>query len=300
MLHPPTPPPTCVAHPQGLGLVFVAVYQKALKLLYVEELLERANRAFSQKFRPNCYQYPDFDATFQRLLKDCEERAEAAKRPSAGGGAAGAVTQANGTATQAGSGRGSGGSSSEEGEEDGGGDSEGAVSAAPAAPPAGSSADVSSAGEHSDSGGEGGGADGAGDEVAQRARLAKLARRAGPGGRAARSRADHHDHHPKKPAAGAAKKGPRAKEARVWDSLGGGGGGKKVDAAALDFTDGAEGAAAGEAAADFNQRSLIDVEEQVDFDSEGEEVRAVLVGLCGARRVVWGSWRWRECCCCWK
>lgn len=29
---------------QGLGLVFVAVYQKALKLLYVDELLERVNR----------------------------------------------------------------------------------------------------------------------------------------------------------------------------------------------------------------------------------------------------------------
>lgn len=29
---------------QGLGLVFVAVYQKALKLLYVDELLERVNK----------------------------------------------------------------------------------------------------------------------------------------------------------------------------------------------------------------------------------------------------------------
>lgn len=50
---------------QGLGLVFVAVYQKALKLLYVDELLERVNKAFSPKFKPACFEYPEFDATFQ-------------------------------------------------------------------------------------------------------------------------------------------------------------------------------------------------------------------------------------------
>lgn len=50
---------------QGLGLVFVAVYQKALKLLYVDELLERANKAFSPHYRPGCYAYPEFDAGFQ-------------------------------------------------------------------------------------------------------------------------------------------------------------------------------------------------------------------------------------------
>lgn len=54
--------------PQGLGLVFVAVYQKALKLLYVDELLERFNRAFSPRYRPNCYAYPEFDAAFQASL----------------------------------------------------------------------------------------------------------------------------------------------------------------------------------------------------------------------------------------
>ena len=56
------PPPRC---PQGLGLVFVAVYQKALKLLYVDELLERANKAFAPRYRPGVFEYPDFDATFQ-------------------------------------------------------------------------------------------------------------------------------------------------------------------------------------------------------------------------------------------
>ena len=45
--------------------MFVAVYQKALKLLYVDELLERANRAFSPRFSPDCFAYPEFDAAFQ-------------------------------------------------------------------------------------------------------------------------------------------------------------------------------------------------------------------------------------------
>lgn len=50
---------------QGLGLVFVAVYQKALKLLYVDELLERVNKSFAPRYKPGCFEYPEFDATFQ-------------------------------------------------------------------------------------------------------------------------------------------------------------------------------------------------------------------------------------------
>jgi signal recognition particle receptor subunit alpha len=38
---------------QGLGLVFVAVYQRALKLLYVDELLERVKQEFSQQYKPD-------------------------------------------------------------------------------------------------------------------------------------------------------------------------------------------------------------------------------------------------------
>jgi hypothetical protein len=149
--------------------VFVAVYQKALKLLYVDELLERVRKEFSPRYKPNCYEYKvsrwpccgsrpglcyqpchletlllftngstplrnppvgalqtpllpntdvssargasqhlrsasvlsycfgpqDFDASFQRLLKGCEERAEAAKRPMQGSQSAGALQ--NGT-----------------------------------------------------------------------------------------------------------------------------------------------------------------------------------------------------------
>ena len=38
---------------QGLGLVFVAVYQRALKLLYVDELLERVKHEFAQQYKPD-------------------------------------------------------------------------------------------------------------------------------------------------------------------------------------------------------------------------------------------------------
>ncbi len=38
---------------QGLGLVFVAIYQRALKLLYVDELLERVKQEFSQQYKPD-------------------------------------------------------------------------------------------------------------------------------------------------------------------------------------------------------------------------------------------------------
>ena len=38
---------------QGLGLVFVAVYQRSLKLLYVEELLERVKQEFSPQYKPD-------------------------------------------------------------------------------------------------------------------------------------------------------------------------------------------------------------------------------------------------------
>ena len=39
--------------PQGLGLVFVAVYQRALKLLYVDELLQRVKQDFAKQYQPD-------------------------------------------------------------------------------------------------------------------------------------------------------------------------------------------------------------------------------------------------------
>jgi hypothetical protein len=66
--------------PQGLGLVFVAVYQQSLSLLYVEELLELVKAEFLQVYTPSKHNFQKFDATFERLLRDCETKADATKR----------------------------------------------------------------------------------------------------------------------------------------------------------------------------------------------------------------------------
>lgn len=49
---------------QGLGLVFVAVYQKALKLLYVDELLERVKHEFAQQYKPDQVPSSNSDHTY--------------------------------------------------------------------------------------------------------------------------------------------------------------------------------------------------------------------------------------------
>ncbi|KAG6770165.1 hypothetical protein POTOM_025837 [Populus tomentosa] len=59
-----------------LGLVFVAVYQRILHLLYVDELLATAKHAFSQIYDPKRVEYFDFDETFRQLRKEAEARAE--------------------------------------------------------------------------------------------------------------------------------------------------------------------------------------------------------------------------------
>ncbi|KAL3566854.1 hypothetical protein D5086_032269 [Populus alba] len=59
-----------------LGLVFVAVYQRILHLLYVDELLEMVKREFSEIYDPKRVEYFDFDETFRQLRKEAEARAE--------------------------------------------------------------------------------------------------------------------------------------------------------------------------------------------------------------------------------
>ncbi|CAK7338189.1 unnamed protein product [Dovyalis caffra] len=58
-----------------LGLVFVAVYQRILHLLYVDELLAMVKREFSEIYDPKRVEY-DFDDTFRQLRKEAEARAE--------------------------------------------------------------------------------------------------------------------------------------------------------------------------------------------------------------------------------
>ncbi|XP_060171765.1 uncharacterized protein LOC132602953 [Lycium barbarum] len=63
-----------------LGLVFVAVYQKILHLLYVDELLAMVKREFSEIYDPKKTVYNEFDDIFQQLRKEAEARAEDIKK----------------------------------------------------------------------------------------------------------------------------------------------------------------------------------------------------------------------------
>jgi signal recognition particle receptor subunit alpha len=59
-----------------LGLVFVAVYQRMLHLLYVDELLEKVMREFSMLFVPTKTTYHEFDDTYRHLLKEAEANSQ--------------------------------------------------------------------------------------------------------------------------------------------------------------------------------------------------------------------------------
>lgn len=63
-----------------LGLVFVAVYQRILHLLYVDDLLAMVKREFSEIYNPNRTFYGDFDDVFRQLKREAEARAEEMKR----------------------------------------------------------------------------------------------------------------------------------------------------------------------------------------------------------------------------
>ncbi|KAH7662937.1 signal recognition particle receptor subunit alpha protein [Dioscorea alata] len=63
-----------------LGLVFVAVYQRVLRLLYVDELLLSVRREFSQIYDPKRTCYDDFDDSFRQLCREAEARAEEMKK----------------------------------------------------------------------------------------------------------------------------------------------------------------------------------------------------------------------------
>ncbi|KAK9799811.1 hypothetical protein WJX73_001989 [Symbiochloris irregularis] len=67
----------------GLGLVFVAVYQRSLKLLYVDALLKRVKADFSVQYSPKRFDYAAFDETFRSALREAEAQVDAAKRPGA-------------------------------------------------------------------------------------------------------------------------------------------------------------------------------------------------------------------------
>ncbi|XP_077237438.1 uncharacterized protein LOC143879135 [Tasmannia lanceolata] len=63
-----------------LGLIFVAVYQRILHLLYVDDLLSMVKHEFSQIYDPKRTTYADFDDTFRQLRKEAEARSEEMKK----------------------------------------------------------------------------------------------------------------------------------------------------------------------------------------------------------------------------
>lgn len=63
-----------------LGLVFVAVYQRILHLLYVDDLLAMMKQSFSEIYDPKQTDYSDFDEMFRQLRKEAEARAEELKK----------------------------------------------------------------------------------------------------------------------------------------------------------------------------------------------------------------------------
>ncbi|KAL9314293.1 hypothetical protein ACSQ67_019745 [Phaseolus vulgaris] len=111
-----------------LGLVFVAVYQRILHLLYVEDLLAMVKREFSQIYDPKRTVYPDFDETFRQLKMEALARAEDLKRSNPNAVAGNAKKQAQGNnklGFEGGNKKKSGGAAKDGGGVDGGDDGNG-------------------------------------------------------------------------------------------------------------------------------------------------------------------------------
>lgn len=64
-----------------MGLVFVAVYQSALKLMYVDKLLQRVKSIFSEQYSPKKFSYANFEGQFKRELEKAEQISETRLKP---------------------------------------------------------------------------------------------------------------------------------------------------------------------------------------------------------------------------
>ncbi|KAK8956035.1 hypothetical protein KSP40_PGU009129 [Platanthera guangdongensis] len=71
-----------------LGLVFVAIYQRILHLLYVDELLYAMRQEFSHIYDPKRTAYDEFDEIFRQLHMEAEARAEEMRKLKQAGKAA--------------------------------------------------------------------------------------------------------------------------------------------------------------------------------------------------------------------
>lgn len=105
-----------------LGLVFVAVYQRILHLLYVEDLLAMVKREFSQVYDPKRTVYNDFDETFRQLKMEALARAEDLKKSNPVGRPVGGNAKKQGQGNNKSGFEGGGKKKSEGGLKNGGGD----------------------------------------------------------------------------------------------------------------------------------------------------------------------------------
>lgn len=71
-----------------LGLVFVAIYQRILHLLYVDELLYAMRQEFSHIYDPKRTAYDEFDEIFRQLHMEAEARSEEMRKLKQAGKAA--------------------------------------------------------------------------------------------------------------------------------------------------------------------------------------------------------------------
>jgi signal recognition particle receptor subunit alpha len=65
----------------GLGLVFVAVYRRVLRLLYVDDLHAAVRAEFARVYHPKRTTYDGFGDVFQQLHLEAQARAEEMSRP---------------------------------------------------------------------------------------------------------------------------------------------------------------------------------------------------------------------------
>ena len=65
----------------ALGLVFVAVYQKILRLDYVDDLLDGCRAAFANAYDCDKLAYPEFEETFTKMLRAEEHRSNERRAP---------------------------------------------------------------------------------------------------------------------------------------------------------------------------------------------------------------------------
>ena len=228
---------------QGLGLVVVAIYQRALRLPYVDNLLQATTEAFAQAYRASKGDENDLSSSFDATF---EELADAAER-SAASGAAGTTSKASKKNSSSASLSAVAAAAEEDADEDEEGDE---------------------AEEEEGANGNGGGSAINLEAAAAKMRLKKGGKKKGGGSSGSLAAGGGGGTTQKAPPAPKA-----AKEARVWQ----GQARKGAALEALDFSEGkppvgfaaAAAAAAGEdEGVDFTAKSRVDAEEEEESDDD--------------------------------